>query len=217
MNPSGNTVMKKCNTCLAEKPLVDFPKDKSKKDGRHGKCRICNAADCARRYLLNKDKWRAGKQKWEAANREKLRIDKKAWRDANLEKARASERAYYARNKEFRLAKTKQWNEANVDRVKTVTAAWAKANPGRKNRSAAIRKAAKLQRTPSWLTQADIATIEQLYLTAAALSDFMGEPYEVDHIIPLQGELVSGLHVPDNLQILPKSANRSKRNKFTPG
>jgi len=208
--------MKKCNTCLAEKPLDDFPKDKSKSDGRHGKCRVCNAADCSRRYHLNKAKRREGKRKWEAANREKLRADKKAWRDANIEKARLSEREYYARNKEFRLAQTRLWNEANAERVKAVTAAWAKANPGKKNRSWAMRKAAKLQRTPAWLTPADFSAIEQFYAEAARLSDLTGIAFEVDHILPLQGELVSGLHVPSNLQILLKSVNRSKRNKFTP-
>ena len=36
---------------------------------------------------------------------------------------------------------------------------------------------------------------------------------EVDHIIPLQGQFVSGLHVPENLRVIPRSINRSKRNK----
>ena len=47
-------------------------------------------------------------------------------------------------------------------------------------------------------------------------SDDAGEPWEVDHIDPLQGELVCGLHCFDNLQVLPRFENRAKQNKFTP-
>ena len=66
------------------------------------------------------------------------------------------------------------------------------------------RYTAKLQRTPLW---ADLNKIKEIY-------DNCPEGYEVDHIIPLQGKLVSGLHVPDNLQYLTKSENCSKGNHY---
>lgn len=71
-------------------------------------------------------------------------------------------------------------------------------------------KASKLQRTPKWLSEAELANISKFY---------NGCPvgYHVDHIIPLQGDLVSGLHVLSNLQYLTVSENCSKQNKFTPG
>jgi hypothetical protein len=68
------------------------------------------------------------------------------------------------------------------------------------------RNAAKLQRTPPW---ADLDAILQIYSNRP-------DGYEVDHIIPLQGELVSGLHVPSNLQYLTKSENSTKHCRFTP-
>lgn len=72
--------------------------------------------------------------------------------------------------------------------------------------NASKRHACKLQRTPIW---SDLNKIKEIYANCPP-------GYEVDHIIPLQGELVSGLHVPDNLQYLTKSENCSKGNHFDP-
>lgn len=70
-------------------------------------------------------------------------------------------------------------------------------------------KASKLQRTPSWVSKEELASIELFYKNCPI-------GYQVDHIIPLQGDIVSGLHVLANLQYLTISENASKRNKFTP-
>jgi 5-methylcytosine-specific restriction endonuclease McrA len=67
------------------------------------------------------------------------------------------------------------------------------------------------QATPKW---ADVSAIKEFYIDAQRLSKETGIPHEVDHVIPLQGKLVSGLHVPANLQILTESENTSKNNKF---
>ena len=68
----------------------------------------------------------------------------------------------------------------------------------------AKRRAAKLQRTPAW---ADLEAIRQFYAGCP-------KGYEVDHIVPLQGVNVSGLHVLNNLQYLTKSENCKKNNKY---
>lgn len=81
---------------------------------------------------------------------------------------------------------------------------------GRQNK---CKSSAKLNATPDWLTQKDINEIKEFYELAQELSWLSESPLEVDHIIPLQGKNVSGLHVPWNLQILPKSMNLSKGNK----
>lgn len=70
-------------------------------------------------------------------------------------------------------------------------------------------RAAKLLRTPVWLTEEESKRIEQFYINCP-------KGYQVDHIYPLQGELVSGLHVLSNLQYLTVTENASKRNKFKP-
>ena len=69
---------------------------------------------------------------------------------------------------------------------------------------AAKRKAAKLNRTPAW---ADLTAIKEFYSNCP-------EGYHVDHIIPLQGKNISGLHILENLQYLPAKENQKKGNKF---
>ena len=61
----------------------------------------------------------------------------------------------------------------------------------------------------------NIKEVELMYEVASFLSDYENIPYEVDHIIPLQGKNVSGLHVSQNLQIIDQFSNRSKGNKIT--
>jgi hypothetical protein len=82
------------------------------------------------------------------------------------------------------------------------------------NAQHAKRRAAKLQRTPKWLTKDDCQLIEAKYAMAKWLGEVVGMPYHVDHIIPLQGDSVSGLHVPNNLCVLLGADNLSKSNKW---
>lgn len=76
------------------------------------------------------------------------------------------------------------------------------------------RWAALLERTPKWLTNNHIIEITEFYAEATRLTEKSGILHHVDHIVPLQGKKVSGLHVPWNLQILTATENLSKRNKF---
>lgn len=85
-----------------------------------------------------------------------------------------------------------------------VVAQWKKDNRGKVNAHSAKYKAAKLQRTPTW---SDLEAIAVFYVNCP-------EGYHVDHIIPLQGEKVSGLHVLENLQYLTARENQSKNNKY---
>jgi hypothetical protein len=67
---------------------------------------------------------------------------------------------------------------------------------------------------PSWLTKEQHKQIENFYWLAEDLKRTSGEVYHVDHIVPLQGKNVCGLHVPWNLQILPADLNLRKSNKY---
>ena len=138
------------------------------------------------------------------ANREKLNTQLKEWRSTRMEKVRADNRAWYEDNKEKRRLIYRASNKA-----------WAEANKDKLNAKHAKRRAAKLNRTPSWLTEVDLGKIKELYKEAQKLREETGEEWHVDHIIPLQGENISGLHVPDNLQLLRATENISKKNRYT--
>lgn len=75
---------------------------------------------------------------------------------------------------------------------------------------AAKRRAAQLQRTPAW---ADTAAILEVYQRARELTMVTGVMHHVDHHIPLQGRLVSGLHVAENLRVVTWIENITKGNR----
>jgi len=128
---------------------------------------------------------------------------KKAWRQANPQKAKQHDkvseqnRLYNPKRREYRkhLKKTPHMKAIN-------------------NASYAKRRAAKIQRTPKWLTKRDLKVMKAFYSIAQMLSKVNNEAWHVDHKIPLQGDLVSGLHVPSNLQLMRGIENETKRNQY---
>jgi hypothetical protein len=118
---------------------------------------------------------------------------------------------YQLLNKEkIRLRKQKHYQN-NKKSIIRRSILWAKNNPGMKNATVARRHANKLKATPSW---SESVKIKNLYQKAKWLESITGFKYHVDHIIPLNGKNVCGLHVWDNLQILEESINCSKSNKI---
>ena len=87
---------------------------------------------------------------------------------------------------------------------------WRQANPEKKNAVEAHRRAAKLQRTPSWANQINI---KMFYEVAEVLSR-SGVLFHVDHIVPLKGQEASGFHVEINLHVLPWHQNLRKGNRL---
>lgn len=77
----------------------------------------------------------------------------------------------------------------------------------------AKRRAHRIHAVPKWLTQHQLDLMEIQYQTAEHLTRIFGIPHEVDHIIPLQGKTVCGLHVPWNLRVITREQNRKDGNK----
>ncbi len=101
-----------------------------------------------------------------------------------------------------------EYRQKHREKLKAYISSWQKQNPHKLKAIKAKRRAAKLNRTPKWLSLQEKKQISEFYLKCPP-------GYEVDHIIPLQGKLVSGLHVLTNLQYLPVVENRAKGNKFS--
>ena len=114
--------------------------------------------------------------------------------------------------------KIKQYNFTNyskdpkkvVEHVKR----WAKKNPAKILARTRAHRIKTKMRFPKWLTADDLWMMEQTYELAALRTKVLGFPWQVDHILPLHGKLVSGLHVPYNLQVIPQADNVRKSNKF---
>jgi hypothetical protein len=81
----------------------------------------------------------------------------------------------------------------------------------------ALDRAKRYNAFPNWAnTPRNRLKMLKIYIEAQYRNLTTKKKWQVDHIIPLYGELVCGLHVPENLRVVSKTANQAKSNKFTP-
>ena len=106
----------------------------------------------------------------------------------------------YLRNRQSRLDNKRKYRQNNKGKINALVAA---------------RKKIIRQRTPKWLTEDDKWMIKEAYELSALRTKLFGFQWHVDHIIPLQGDLVTGLHVLTNLRVIPGVENIRKKNKVT--
>ena len=150
------------------------------------------------------------------------RVGNKACRECEAQQRALHNPAYHAKNRDKILERQRKWRRQNAERVaahrektrprrRAQKRNWYKNNPSKANAMAARRRAARLQRTPAW---ADPQAIARFYAQARLMTIVTGWPHHVDHIVPLRGRSVCGLHVESNLQILPDDENIEKSNKF---
>jgi hypothetical protein len=177
--------------------------------------RVCGSCvECARNRIRNTrandpEKYKQEMQKSNA----KVALKRKTDPEAKAAKL-ITDKIYRAENKQKFRESIVAWSKNNPDKVKLYAKRTKQKNSGTVNKLTAERRAAKLQRTPSWLTEDDVWMIGQAYDLAAVRSKMFGFSWHVDHTIPLQGKNVSGLHVPENLQVIPGVENVRKSNRY---
>lgn len=234
-------ITKTCSTCGIRKPPSDFhkaraPRGERSARGGHGVAAVCKMcrAEIRKPGILNDRKLTSdlaadGKKRCGSCKNVKqfsefhtrksscdglsykcaecVKVYCRVWKKKNPNafkewvSTRKSEREEYWR----------AWYNANKSSRAASYAKWAKANPDIINALVAKRNAAKLKATPRW---ANKDAIRAIYAEAARLTRDTGIKHEVDHIYPLQSDVVCGLHCEANLQILTKVENIRKGNRI---
>jgi chlorite dismutase len=185
------------------------------------KCKVCRQAERTARYQsdpVERARRLASRAKFVANNKERAKaIDAKSYVKRQA-KILADKAVYHAANYELKIKPYKAVYKAIPEvaaRQQAYMSVYSKrhyeANKGRYLANFLKRREQKRRALPAW---ADLKAIEAIYAQARKLRDETGLEYEVDHIIPLQGETVSGLHVHTNLRIILRKENRSKSNRL---
>ena len=138
------------------------------------------------------------------------------WIQSNLEHRRSKCRAYYHKPevKAKILASRKLVSEDLRNIWRSRCRAWNAKNLSYKSAATRLYRLTKTKHTAKWLTPEDHKQMHSMYELARIITECTGEKYHVDHIIPLRGRIVSGLHVPYNLQVIRASINIRKSNKY---
>jgi hypothetical protein len=138
----------------------------------------------------------------------------KEYRSLNKDRLKTYGKEHYKKNRDTYLQQRREYYLANREQQLEYSKEYCANNLDKKAASNAKRRAALLQRIPKWLTDDDWFMIDEIYDLARLRSEITGVPHEVDHIYPLQGKDVSGLHCPQNLRVITEAENREKSNKY---
>lgn len=166
---------------------------------RNWTCVTCHAERCTK-FL---PKWRAENPEKSKQYSEKYSeshaLSTKLWRDANKDKCYEAGR---------------QWRQKHPEKCNILSSEWRSRNRDIMNSLKAKRRADLLDRFPKWLSIDEKWMIGQAYALAKLRTEVTGFDWHVDHVIPLRGQLVSGLHTPYNLQVIPATTNLQKGNRY---
>lgn len=165
-------------------------------------------------YLRKKVERQAYYKEWYEKNRDACVATMRKRYAANKEEYSAAGRQWHQENRARNCARMREYRKQNRDRLKESFRKYYSKNKHSYVEAALRRKRRLKERTPTW---ADLAAIREMYRLAQELTERTGESHHVDHVIPLRGELVSGLHVAENLRVVPAGVNLAKRNHFDVG
>lgn len=182
--------MKTCKKCHISKSINDYYKRSSSKDGYRNECKECIKNNVKKWSKNNKDYIKAKRKEYYKKNSERIKNKVKKWRKDNPEKAKLLDKIKHEKTPSFiKKARAKKYRQTYPERM---------------NARSSIYRRRKRKSKLYYLHSKDIY---EFYKNCP-------DGYEVDHIIPISNKMISGLHVPWNLQYLSISENKKKSNKF---
>lgn len=143
-------------------------------------------------------------KKWSAANKEYIASKSALYRERHAEKVKAVRLMRYDLDPARYVARARRWEKNNPEQHRAI-----------RNAIAARYRAAKRNASLPWLSEEQKQQILAFYDEAVECARRTGIKHDVDHIVPLRGKTVSGLHVPWNLRVIPARENQSKGNRLT--
>lgn len=185
-----------CSTCNLEKSLDSFYKRNRKSDKYRSECIECGKSKAVEFDKQNPGSRKERLSKWRVENKEHFAKVKKVWASKNKDKIKAATTARLLKDPDY-------YNKRNRHYYKN-------------NKSYMLWKSRKYksdvkQALPPW---ANIKAIADIYRTCTEISKNTGVKHHVDHIVPLKGKTVCGLHVENNLRVITAEENFSKSAKL---
>lgn len=138
----------------------------------------------------------------------------KTYRASNGSRISASKKQWAVDNADYKAEQDRKYAQSHLDKRAMARGKWDAANPGKSSAAKKLNATARKKRAPAWLTDDDKWMLAQAYELAALRTKMFGFAWHVDHVIPLNGRRVSGLHVPTNLQVIPGIENAKKYNRY---
>jgi hypothetical protein len=193
-----NATHKKCSRCAEVKAIGHYPVDTRTTDGRGSECLVCKQVESR-----NRNRRRGMVERIPQS----VHDTEKRCRTCKIVKQISDfYEVSHKRNADGHMAHCKSCWAVKSDETRRKLAHYYTEYAN--HRRAGFRKA-----SPSWLTKEHRKEMVKFYELSKKMAKLTGQRYEVDHIIPLKGKLVCGLHVPWNLQVIPMTKNRQKSNK----
>ena len=220
--------IKCCTKCGLIKTIEEFPRRKSNLTGLYSWCKECCSRINKKYYQKNSEIIRKRASQYVKDNKKNVNEKNKKWRKEHPESVKNFRKKYYIKKRQDQLfleeekarkrrdwienkAKRKKashlWKQKNKERNKQITRNWSIKNKARRAALQMKRKAQLLNAMPKWANE---GAIKAIYLEAENISKETGILHHVDHIIPLLNDKVCGLHVENNLRIIPAIENLKK-------
>lgn len=210
--------MKKCSKCKVEQPVENFWKQKTSRDGLRAACRSCCYKTHRKWVDNNREKHLSNLKEYNSEyyskNAPKIKESVRTYQKENKERIAKNKKEKYLQNKPAHSLQRSEYYKNNKEKIKENVSGYQKKNKAKVRQWSGKRKRAVKLATPVWLTDEHWSAMNYLYWLCEDLKRTTGEEYHVDHIIPLRGDNVCGLHVPWNLQILPSDLNLRKGTKY---